>query len=97
VTLLGDTFPGRVAASLLTDAGLPEMIAPSLSDYESLALKLASDRAFHAQITRRLSERRALIFDAAQFIRYLESAYRNMWARLQAGHAPEGFAVTSSH
>ena len=96
VTLLGDTFPGRVAASLLTDAGLPELIAPSLLEYESLALKLAGDRAYHTRIRNRLSERRGPMFDAAQFTRYLESAYRAIWAKHQSGQAPEGFSIPPS-
>src|SRR6185295_12613904 len=44
VTYPGATFPGRVAASLLKAAQLPDLIAQSLNDYETLALKLARDR-----------------------------------------------------
>jgi len=36
---------GRVAASLLRAAGLPELITDNLQQYESLALKLARDPA----------------------------------------------------
>jgi predicted O-linked N-acetylglucosamine transferase (SPINDLY family) len=35
VTCRGSAFPGRVAASLLEAAGLPELIAESLTDYEA--------------------------------------------------------------
>ena len=44
LTCPGKTFAGRVAASLLTAAGLEELIAQSLEDYESMALKLARNR-----------------------------------------------------
>src|SRR5262249_24971930 len=37
LTCLGETFAGRVAASLLHAIGLPELIASSLEDYEALA------------------------------------------------------------
>src|SRR6516225_4929639 len=45
VTCQGDTFAGRVAASLLNAVGLPELISASLEEYEALALRLARDTA----------------------------------------------------
>jgi protein O-GlcNAc transferase len=44
VTCLGETFAGRVTASLLKAVGLSELITTSLEDYEALALRLARDR-----------------------------------------------------
>jgi predicted O-linked N-acetylglucosamine transferase (SPINDLY family) len=35
VTLEGTTFPGRVAASLLTAVGLPGLVTRSAADYEN--------------------------------------------------------------
>ena len=49
VTRRGSAFPGRVAASLLQAAGLPELITESQADYEALAVKLATDPAALAQ------------------------------------------------
>jgi predicted O-linked N-acetylglucosamine transferase (SPINDLY family) len=43
LTCPGDTFAARVAGSMLTAIGLPEMIADSEAAYEVLAVKLASD------------------------------------------------------
>ena len=43
VTLPGRSFAARVAASLLTAMGLPELIAETPGDYERLALALATD------------------------------------------------------
>ena len=45
LTQLGDTFAGRVAASLLAAVGLPELITRSREEYEELALKLARQAA----------------------------------------------------
>jgi protein O-GlcNAc transferase len=42
VTCMGQTFASRVAASLLTAVGLPELITHNLVDYEALALRLAT-------------------------------------------------------
>jgi predicted O-linked N-acetylglucosamine transferase (SPINDLY family) len=41
LTCRGASFPGRVAASLLTAVGLPELIGETLADYEAMALALA--------------------------------------------------------
>jgi protein O-GlcNAc transferase len=45
LTCRGDTFAGRVGASLLLAAGLPELVANSLDDYRARLLALAADRA----------------------------------------------------
>ena len=52
VTLPGETFVSRVAASLLAAVGLPELITDSLADYEALALKLATTPALLAGCAR---------------------------------------------
>ena len=43
VTRLGESFAGRVAASLLNAVGLSELVTHSIEDYEALALRLAKD------------------------------------------------------
>src|SRR6202040_3387859 len=50
LTCLGETFAGRVAASLLKAIGLDELIPLSLAEYEMLALPLARDRAYLASL-----------------------------------------------
>jgi predicted O-linked N-acetylglucosamine transferase (SPINDLY family) len=50
LTCLGETFAGRVAASLLRAVGLPERITTSLEDYEALAVRLARDPSLLASI-----------------------------------------------
>jgi predicted O-linked N-acetylglucosamine transferase (SPINDLY family) len=97
VTALGSTFAGRVAASLLSAAGLPELITPSLEAYETLALNLALDRAALAAIRTKLSRTRETcpLFDTARFTKHLEIAYATMWERHQRGDPPEHFAVDS--
>ncbi len=44
LTCRGDTFAGRVGASLLLAAGLPELVANSLDEYRARLLALAADR-----------------------------------------------------
>jgi len=95
VTSPGATFPGRVAASLLHAAGMPELIADSPSGYEALALKLARDAGTLAAVKARLAATRdhCPLFDTVRFTRHLESAYVTMWERHEKGLPPASFAV----
>ena len=97
LTCQGDTFAGRVAASLLQAVGLPELMTRSLAEYEDLALHLARDPARLAEIRQRLRACRdtAPLFDSTAFTRDLETAYTSMWERWRTGLPPQGFAVQS--
>jgi predicted O-linked N-acetylglucosamine transferase (SPINDLY family) len=95
VTCVGSAFAGRVAASILRAAGLPELITDNLADYEALALRLAGDPQRLAQIRAKLQRNRQRypLFDTDRFRRHIESAYQTMWERHQRGDSPGGFAV----
>jgi predicted O-linked N-acetylglucosamine transferase (SPINDLY family) len=94
----GNTFAGRVAASLLFAVGLPELITDSLSSYEAMAMKLALDPTELAQLKAKLAAQRntAALFDTERFTRDLESAYVTMWERSQRGMPPESFSVAAA-
>jgi predicted O-linked N-acetylglucosamine transferase (SPINDLY family) len=95
LTCLGDTFASRVGASLLTAAGVPELIAPKLADYERRAVELARSPDALQQVREKLLRERPTspLFDTPQFVRHLEQAYRRMWDLHAAGRPPEAFAV----
>ena len=95
VTCLGETFAGRVAASLLSAIGLSELVTVSLDDYQALALRLAREPALLASIKAKLARNRDTypLFDTARFTRHLEAAYTTMWERCQRGEPPAAFAV----
>jgi len=92
LTCLGDTFAGRVAASVLKSIGLDELIAQSLEQYESLALRLASEPSYLAALKARLADNRKTfpLFDTERATRHIEAAYTLMWTRYQRGEAPKG-------
>jgi predicted O-linked N-acetylglucosamine transferase (SPINDLY family) len=77
LTRTGEAFAGRVAASLLKAAGLPELITRTQEEYEALAIELATDAPRLAQLKQRLAENRHTmrLFDTKLFTRHLESAY----------------------
>lgn len=95
LTCEGDTFAGRVAASALTAAGLPELITRSPAEYEHRAAALVRDPALLAGLRARLIAARdtAPLFDTARYTRNIESAFEKMWARHEAGLPPQAFAV----
>jgi protein O-GlcNAc transferase len=95
LTCLGQAFAGRVAASLVSAAGLPELATPSLADYEALALKLAREPALLAAHKAKLADNRGTcpLFDTTRFTHDMEAAYITMWQRAQRGQPPENFAV----
>lgn len=97
VTCPGNTFAGRVAASLLRAIDLPELLTASLADYEALALALARDPERLAAIKTKLRRNRDTepLFDTARLTRDLESAYVAMWERREAGLPAASFAVGS--
>ncbi|MCC7347255.1 MAG: tetratricopeptide repeat protein [Variibacter sp.] len=95
VTLMGETFPARVAASVLRAVGLPDMVTTTADDYEALALRLATEPHALTQARESLARNRTTqpLFDTKRFTRHMEQAYVTMWERHQRGEAPAGFAV----
>jgi predicted O-linked N-acetylglucosamine transferase (SPINDLY family) len=74
LTRLGETFAGRVAASLLHAIGLPELVASSSDEYQQLAIKFAMDPELLSEKKRRLVEARLTtpLFDTLQWTRDFE-------------------------
>ena len=95
VTCRGQSFAGRVGASLLEAVGLPEMVAADLGEYEALAAALLADPARLAALRARLEAGRATapLFDTPAFARAIETAYETMWQRYLSGQPPAAFAV----
>jgi predicted O-linked N-acetylglucosamine transferase (SPINDLY family) len=95
LTLPGDTFAGRVGASLLHACGLPELIADSPSSYETMALHLARNDAAHAALKAKVERNRTAcaLFDTARFTRHLEAAYSIMCETHRRGREPQSFSV----
>jgi predicted O-linked N-acetylglucosamine transferase (SPINDLY family) len=77
VALCGETFAARVSASLLINCGLPDLVTFSLDDYETLALRLATDKELMQDVRQRLAAARdsAPLFDSQRFVRDLEQLY----------------------
>jgi predicted O-linked N-acetylglucosamine transferase (SPINDLY family) len=95
LTLMGNSFASRVAASLLNAIGLPELITNTQEEYEALAIALASNPEKLAALKQKLASNRLTtpLFDTPQFTKDLERAYVQMYERYQADQLPEHLFV----
>jgi predicted O-linked N-acetylglucosamine transferase (SPINDLY family) len=86
LTCMGQSFAARVAGSLLSAIGLPELITHDVRDYEARARELAGDPAQLAALRTRLQANRLTtpLFDSTRFARHIEQAYTRMYERHQA-------------
>jgi len=95
LTLIGQSFASRVAASLLRAIDLPELITHTREEYEALAIELATHPHKLAAMKQKLSENRLTtpLFDTPLFTKNLEAAYTQMMERYWADLPPEHIYV----
>ncbi|MBK9523065.1 MAG: FkbM family methyltransferase [Rhodocyclaceae bacterium] len=81
VTLAGDRHAARVGASLLTNAGLSELVATSSDEFVRIAIELANDNEHRFQLRASLRERmrNSPLMDARSSAMALSQAMRDMW------------------
>ncbi len=95
LTLMGQSFASRVAASLLNAIGLPELITNTQEEYEALAIELAMNPQKLADIKLKLAHTRLTtpLFDTPLFTKNLESAYTKMYERYQNDLGPDHISI----
>ena len=83
ITQAGKTPASRMGASVLTNAGLPHLIAADSQSYVRIAVDLAADlpRLAEFRTAQRQRMRDSPLMDAEQFARDVEAAYRQMWQK----------------
>jgi protein O-GlcNAc transferase len=98
LTCSGETFAGRVAGSLLTAIGMPQLITGSLEEYEQAALALASAPHRLAALRQELERKRegSSLFDLARYARNIEAAYARMWQTWLDGRTPAAFSIDNA-
>ena len=96
LTLMGESFASRVAASLLNAIGLSELITTSQEEYIALAVKLADNSHKLADIKQKLKQNRLTtpLFDAPLFTKNIEAAYTKMYERYQLDFEPSHIYMT---
>lgn len=98
LTLAGETFAGRMAASLLTSLVMPELITESLEGYEARAREIAIDRAQLARIKEKLRLNRhvSVLFNTERFADSLEAAFVGIVGRLREGLPPQDIRMKAT-
>ncbi len=86
LTQIGETFAGRVAASLLHALDLPELITQTQEEYEKRAVQLATNPVELVLLNKKLAINRVTtpLFNTELFTRHIEAAYSAMYERYQA-------------
>ena len=96
LTLMGESFASRVAASLLNAVGLPELITSTQEEYEALAIELALNPKKLTDAKLKLANNRMTtpLFDTPLFTKNIEAAYIDMHGRYNAGLEPDHITFT---
>ena len=90
LTLPGRSFASRVCGSLVTAAGLGDLVATSPQDYVERAVALGSDPARIAALKTRLEANRMTcdLFNMDKLVTSLEALYADMVVEAQQGRLP---------
>lgn len=80
ITKTGKHFASRVSTSILTRAGLTDLITKSLEDYEELAVKLANNPPLLKQIKSKITHvnLKKNLYDTKGMVKDLEKIYQNI-------------------
>lgn len=87
LALCGETFVSRVSSSLVSAAGLPEMVTHTRAEFEAVAIRLGNAPTELADLRGRLEHARAScpLFDTQGFAADLSRLYAAMWAQHTQG------------
>jgi predicted O-linked N-acetylglucosamine transferase (SPINDLY family) len=87
LTCQGETMAARVASSLLTAIGLPEMITTSQTEYEDRAVHLATHKLELEGIRKKLENNRLTtpLFNTEQQVKNIENIYESIWDNYKVG------------
>ena len=90
LTVPGKSFASRVCSSLVTAAGIGEMVCEDQGHYVARAVELGRRPDLLSMIKQKLiaGKQSCLLFDTPRLVDELEDLYRLMWEDFQAGRRP---------
>jgi len=95
VTLAGETLASRVASSQLLTLGCPELIAKDRSDYESIAIRLGTDKEFlqgtRAKVWKQRME--SPLFCVKTYASDLEKLFKLIWDKYSHGEKSDHISL----
>ena len=95
LTLQGQSFPARMASSVLMGLGLPELITETVKDYQDRAIALAVNPSQHQALREKVStqQKNGLLFNSPAFTQSLERGMVHALERAATGLGPQTFHV----
>jgi predicted O-linked N-acetylglucosamine transferase (SPINDLY family) len=90
LTVPGKSFASRVCSSLVTAAGIGEMVCEDQGQYVARAIELGRRPDLLSMIKQKLitGKQSCLLFDTPRLVHELEDLYRLIWEDFQAGRRP---------
>jgi protein O-GlcNAc transferase len=81
LTCLGDSYAGRMAASLLNSLQIPELITNNLDEYLNLAIELGKNPQKITKLKNRieLNRNNTPLFNSELFVNHLENAFHQIY------------------
>jgi predicted O-linked N-acetylglucosamine transferase (SPINDLY family) len=81
ITLAGKVSQSRTGVSILSNIGLPELVAQTPEEFVHKAMNLANDLPSLSILRAGLRERlqKSPLTDAPRYARHIEATYRNLW------------------
>ena len=95
VTLKGDSFPSRVAASLLKTLNMDELITDSLEQYKKLILKIYDDKNYLLSLKNKIerNKEKSNLYKTDIFTKNIEKAYLKIYDNYLKGNSPKDFEL----
>ncbi|MDX2224629.1 MAG: glycosyl transferase, partial [Rhodospirillaceae bacterium] len=90
LTLVGRSFASRVCGSLVTAAGLPELVVRDPGAYVAMAVDLGNhpDKLKALRVKLAAQRETCVLFDMKLLVARLEDLYAQMWSDFEAGTIP---------
>ena len=95
LTMIGDSFPSRVAASLLNTSNLNELIKNSLEEYEETALKIANNQKYLNELKNKIIQfkNKNPLFNSELFTKNLEKSFDLVMKRFKNNLKPDHLII----
>ena len=80
ITMRGNSFASRVAASILSSINMSELITENINDYENLAIELGNNKFKLNEIKKNMIRniKKSNFFNSEIFTKDLESIYKDL-------------------
>ena len=95
LTLKGNSFASRVAASLLNTINLNELIVTNIEDYKKLAIKIYSEKVYLDEIKKKIAinKKNSNLFKAEIYTKNIERAYKKAYQNYLEGIKPQNLEL----